>query len=187
MESCIHKGLVIKTDTDAGYVYVWVPTGKSAVPDGFSEYLYENTGGMLFGAAYADAVDSAYKCKIASPLTAGAWFRANHAQAGSVFDDYNDTVYPLTIMGNYQTRGNNGTPESYVMNTDVPTASGAVSVNTLSVAGGISTHRPGTLPKGQFPYLEANQWVLIAFIHSSSNPVVIASLHSNEAWNTIKV
>lgn len=187
MESVIHKGLIVNNITDPGFVYVWIPTGKSVVPDGFSEYLYENTGGNLFGNSLTQAIDSAYKCKIASPLTAGAWFRASASKGGSIFDDYGDAVYPLTLMGNYQTTGCNGTPETYVMNTDCPAATGAVSVNTLSLAGGITTHRPGTLPKGEFPMLEPNQWVLVAFIHSSSNPVVIASLHSNEAWNTIQV
>lgn len=184
-ESIIHKGLIVNTTCEPGYAYVWVPTGKSSVPDGFSEYMYQNTGGTLYGKSLSDAIDTAYKCKIASPLTAGAWFRVLTGKGASAFDDFSDTAVPLSLMANYQGSGNNGVPESYTLKTDNPASSGAVSVSTLSVAGGNTTNHIGNIPKGTFPVLKPNQWVLIAFINSSSNPVIFASLHSDEAWETI--
>lgn len=185
-ESVIHKGLILDTLVKPGYARVWIPTGKSTVPDGFSEYMYRNTGGTLYGNMLDSAHGSSYLCKIASPLTAGAWFRALETKAVSVFDDFSDTAVPLPLMANYQGTGNNGVPETYNFKSDNPAATGSVSCPTLSVAGGNSTHKLGNIPKGEFPVLKPNQWVLIAFIHSSSNPVIIASLHSDEAWSVIQ-
>jgi hypothetical protein len=54
------------------------------------------------------------------------------------------------------------------------------------LTGGNQTHRVGTLPKGNFPILEENQWVLVGFISSETNPIIFASLHSDEAWNVVK-
>ena len=186
MESPIHKGLIIQ-EAEPGYAYVWIPTGKSTVPLGFSEYLYENTGGQLYGNNLSKAISSSYLCRIATNLSAGAWFYANHSKGASVFDDYDhEAAYDYRAFPEYQTHGNNGMPTNYVLPTDIPSASGAVSVSTLSVVGGNSIPNLGTLPKGDFPMLEANQWVLVAFINSSINPVIFASMPSVEAWNVIK-
>lgn len=187
MESPIHKGLIISLDTKPGYANVWIPTGKCAVPNGFGEYLYENSGGNLFGDALSMVKGSAYRCKIASPLTGGAWWYANDSKGASIFDDYDrNTAYDYRIMYNYQTHGNNGAPAAYTLPTDNPAATGSVSVNTLSVSGGNPTIQIGTMPKGTFPSLKENQWVLVAFINSSSNPVIFSCLHSDEAWAVVK-
>lgn len=186
MVSPIHRGLVINTTCAPGYAYVWIPTGKSVVPDGFSEYLYENTGGQLYGSALSEARESSYLCKIASPLTAGSWFRESPLTSASIFDDYDDVAYDYRIMPDYQTHGNCGNQGSYTLPTDNPAVTGSVSVSTLSVTGGNSTHQVGTLPKGTFPVLTTNQWVLVAFIASNSNPIIFASLHSDEAWEVVK-
>lgn len=186
MTSVIHKGLIINTNCPAGYAYVWIPTGNSTVPIGFSEYLYQNTGGQLHGGNLSDAIDSSYLCKIASPLTGGAWFHVPTGVGASVFDDYSDIAYDYRIFHNYQTHGNNGVPSNYVLPTDLPATTGSISVSTLSLTGGNQTHRVGTLPKGNFPILEENQWVLVGFISSETNPIIFASLHSDEAWNVVK-
>ena len=186
MISPIHKGLIINTTCNPGYAWVWIPTGKSIVPDGFSEYLYENTGGQLFGSGLTDARNSSYLCKIACPLTAGSWFRDSDMEAASIFDDYGDTAYDYRIYTDYQTHGNNGIAGSYTFPTDNPRTSGAVAVSTLSVTGGNTTHQAGTLPKGQFPIVKTNQWVLVAFIEANSNPIIFASLHSDEAWSVVQ-
>lgn len=181
----LHKGLVVQQCNEAGYVYVWIPTANSSVPSGFSEYLYQNTGGNLYGNDLSHAIQTSYKCKIASPVTGGAWFRESITEASSIFDDYSDTPYFYPLMWNYQTHGNTGNRASYVMSSDNPAITGSVAVNTLSVAGGNSTHQKGTLPKGQFPIIETNQWVIVAFLEESINPVIIASLHSDEAWDVV--
>ena len=186
MISPIHKGLIINTTCDPGYAWVWIPTGKSVVPDGFSEYLYENTGGQLFGSGLSEARDSSYLCKVACPLTAGAWFRDSDMESASIFDDYGDTAYDYRIHTDYQTHGNNGIAGSYTFPTDTPRVTGAVAVSTLSVTGGNTTHQAGTLPKGQFPVVKTNQWVLVAFIDGNSNPIIFASLHSDEAWRVVQ-
>lgn len=186
MVSPIHKGLIINTTCDPGYAWVWIPTGKSVVPDGFSEYLYENTGGQLFGAGLSEARDSSYLCKVACPLTAGSWFRDSDMESASIFDDYGDTAYDYRIHTDYQTHGNNGIAGSYTFPTDTPRVTGAVAVSTLSVTGGNTTHQAGTLPKGQFPVVKTNQWVLVAFIDGNSNPIIFASLHSDEAWQVVQ-
>lgn len=187
MTSPIHKGLIVNTECKAGYAYVWIPTGKSIVPEGFSEYLHKNTGGQLYGNSLNQAKGSSYLCKIASPLTSGSWFRESKSEIASIFDDYSDIAYDYRIMTNYQTHGNCGNQKSYTLPTDNPFVSGAVSVGTLSVTGGNSTHTVGTLPKGSFPVLKTNQWVLVAFIESNTNPIIFASLHSDEEWKTIKI
>lgn len=184
--SPIHKGLVIDTDNTPGYVKVWIPTSQCVVPNGFSEYMYENTGGQLFGSNLADAQGSAYRCKIACPLSAGAWFKASTTLGASIFDDYSDTAYDYRLMYNYQTNKNNGNQPQYILPTDNPQVTGAVTAQTLSVTGGNSVHRVGTMPKGQFPILQKNQWVLVAFLAANTNPVVLMSLHSDEAWNVIQ-
>ena len=186
MKSTIHKGLIISNNCDPGYALVWIPTGMSAVPDGFSEYLYENTGGQLYGSALQDAYESSYLCKIASPLTAGAWFKASETESASIFDDYSDKAYDYRICTDYQTNRNNGTPASYSLPTDDQATSGAISVSTLSVTGGNPTHTIGTMPKGVFPMLQVNQWVLVAFINSNSNPIIIQSIHSDAAWEQVQ-
>lgn len=186
MESPIHKGLIISR-AEPGYAYVWIPTGNSTVPIGYSEYLYKNTGGELHGKNLSQAIDSSYLCRIATNLSAGSWFYANHSRGASVFDDYDhDAAYDYRVFHDYQTHGHNGVPSSYVLPTDTPSATGAVSVSTLSVIGGNQIPKLGTMPKGEYPILEENQWVLVAFLHSSSNPVIFASLPSIEAWNVIQ-
>lgn len=186
MISPIHKGLIVSTTCEPGYAYVWIPTGKCIVPDGFSEYLHENTGGQLFGKFLQDAKSTAYLCKIASPLTAGAWFRESPTSNASIFDDYSDTTRDYRIYTDYQTHGNSGNKGFYTLPTDNPQVSGAVAVSTLSVTGGNSTHQAGTLQKGIFPILKTNQWVLVAFITANSNPIIFASVHSDEAWLTVQ-
>ena len=186
MKSTTHKGLIISNNCDPGYAVVWLPTGNSTVPDGFSEYLYQNTGGQLYGAELQEVYESSYICKIACPLTSGAWFRASETESASIFDDYNDIPYDYRICTDYQTFGNNGTPASYIFPTDNQMSSGAVSVSTLSVVGGNPTHTVGTMPKGFFPVLQVNQWVLVQFISSDSNPVITQSIHSDAAWRTVQ-
>ena len=188
MISPIHKGLIVDTTSCLpGYAYVWIPTGNCIVPDGFSEYLHENTGGQLYGKALTEAIASAYLCKIASPLTSGSWFRESTIENASIFDDFSDDVYDYRIHTDYQSHRNNGIAGSYTLPTDNPLSSGAVAVPTLSVTGGNTTHQAGTLPKGQFPILKSNQWVLVAFINSNTNPIIFASVHSDEAWETVQV
>jgi hypothetical protein len=186
MESVIHKGLIVQM-AEAGYAYVWIPTANSIVPLGFSEYLYENTGGQLYGTNLSDSIGTSYKCKIATSLTGGAWFHPNHTKGASVFDDYDhNAAYDYRVFPDYQTHANSGVGNNYVLPTDMPTASGCVSVSTLSVIGGNQIPNLGTMPKGQFPMLEENQWVLVAFINSSTNPVIFARIPSDEEWNVIK-
>lgn len=182
--SPIHKGLIIEKHHKPGYVVVMIPTGNTIVPPGFSEYVYENSGGQLYGKNLENAKGTAYVCKVASPLTAGAWWRADPSRACSYFDDYYNESRDYRITPNYQTRGNNGT-SSYTLSSDNPQASGIGSVSTLSVAGGTPKPSLGTMPKGDFPRLEINQTVIVAFVHSSINPVVLANLHSDEAWQVI--
>lgn len=186
-ESPIHKGLIVGIDTPP-FVYVWIPTANSIVPNGFSQYLYDNTGGQLFGQNLGAAVDTAYKCTVASPLSSGSWFQTNETLGVSVFDNYyrqGDTIYDYRIFPDYMGHRGTSLPQSYTLKTDVPSATGCVCNQSLSLQYGNPTGKFGTIPIGQFPKLQKNQWVLVAFINSSINPVVFASLHSPESWNVL--
>ena len=185
MESPLHLGLVIMTCSEPGYAWVWIPSANSSVPIGFSQYLYENTGGQLYGNEYDKALQTSYKCKIATPLTAGSWWRADKSQNASIFDDYSDKAQQYTLAWNYQTRGNGGMPTSYSLPSD-STKRGIVALNTLSLVGGNPIQQTGTLPKGIFPILEENQWVLVSFVNSLSEPIIINTVHPDEAWKVIQ-
>lgn len=182
--SPLHIGMVIQEDAEPGYAKVWIPTGNSYVPQGFSEYKYENTGGQLYGENLSLAEGSAYRCKIASPLTSGAWWKSNPTMAASVFDDYSDDPIAYPLFPNAQTTKSTAI-HGYRLPTDNPRISGAVSTTTLSVAGGNGTHSVGTLPKGQFMKVRENQWVVVGFLHVGSNPIILHSLHSDEAWRAV--
>lgn len=184
-ESPIHKGLIVGHDL-SNSVYVWIPTANCAVPNGFSQYLYENTGGQLFGDNLGQVIDSAYKCILASPLTSGSWFQSDETLGVSVFDNYyrpGDKIYDYRIFPNYQGHRGSSLNQSYTLKTDVPAASGCILNQTLSLPFGNKTNKLGTIPVGQFPKLQKNQWVLVAFVNSSINPVVFATLHSEAEWD----
>lgn len=181
--SPIHKGLILEdVPTEPGYVIVMIPTCNTIVPPGFSEYIYENTGGGLHGKNLSNSKGTAYKCKIASTLTAGAWWRPDAGRACSYFDDFHNNAVDHRLNPKYQTTGNNGNQGSYNMASDNALSG---SVNTLSVAGGTPKPQLATMPKGDFPNLTGNQHVLVAFVNSSMYPVVTHSIHSDEAWRAV--
>ena len=182
--SPLHIGMVIEEDFEPGYAKVWIPTANSYVPLGFSEYMYKNTGGQLYGENLSLAQGTAYRCRIASSLSSGAWWKANAGKTSSVFDDYSDN--PLTYqLYPYSQSSHSSSIHSYRLPTDNPKVTGAVSTTTLSVTGGNSTHTIGTMPKGKFVKLKANQWVVVGFLHTGTNPIILSTMQSDEAWNVV--
>lgn len=182
--SPLHVGMVIDEEYEPGYAIVWIPTGKSYVPPGFSEYKYENSGGQLHGSNLDLAKGTSYKCKISSPLTSGSWWKSNPARGASVFDDYSDEPLAYPLYPKAQSTKSSAI-HGYRLPTDNPRVSGAVATTTLSVAGGNPTHTVGTLPKGQFMKIRENQWVVVGFLFVGSDPIILNSIHSDEAWKAI--
>lgn len=82
-------------------------------------------------------------------------------------------------------RHSNGLPRALCYNSDTPAQSLAVVSPTLNQSGGTPLPNLGQMPPGNYPRLETNQWVLVAFVNSSIYPVVIASLPSDEAWSVM--
>lgn len=187
-DSPIHKGLVVETGMTPGLVKVWIPTAKSIAPLGFSEYLHENTGSALKDIALSDALATAYTCRVATPLTAGSWFKQLPAKAASVFNHWfrdGDDIHDYRINTEYMPRHSNGLPRTLCYNSDTPAQSLAVVSPTLNQSGGTPLPNLGQMPPGEYPRLETNQWVLVAFVNSSIYPIVIASLPSDEAWSVM--
>ena len=176
--------MVIEEDFEPGYAIVWIPSANSYVPFGFSEYMYKNTGGQLYGENLNLAQGTAYRCRIASSLSSGAWWKANASKNSSVFDDYSDNPMPYMLYPNSRS-SHSSAIHSYRMPTDNPKVTGAVSTTTLSVTGGNRTHAIGTMPKGKFIKLRANQWVVVGFLHIGTNPIILNLMQSDEAWNVI--
>ena len=184
----IHKGLVVAFGQHPGLVKVWIPTANSIAPLGNSEYLHQNTGSALTGSALADAIATSYTCRVATPLTAGAWFKEVPEKNASVFNHWykdGDQIYDYRLALDYIPKHSNGLPRTLCYNSDTPSQSLCVVNPTLNQSGGTPIPNVGNLPPGNYPKLEVNQWVLVAFINSSLYPIVIASLPSQEAWTTM--
>lgn len=187
-DSPIHKGLIVQLGQHPGIVKVWIPTAKSIVPLGMSEYLHENTGSALKDISLSDALATAYTCRVATPLTAGSWFKELPERAASVFNHWfklGDDVHDYRINTQYLPKHSNGLPRTLCYNSDTPAQSLCVVNPTLNQSGGTPLPNLGQMPPGQYPKLEVNQWVLVAFVNSSIYPIVIASLPSDEAWSVM--
>ena len=186
--TAIHKGLVVQTGEGPGIVKVWIPTAKSIAPLGNSEYLHQNTGSALAGVSLSDAIATAYTCRVATPLSAGAWFKEVPQKGASVFNHWykdGDAIHDYRIATDYMPKHTNGLPRTLCYKSDTPSQSLCVVNPTLNQSGGTPLPNLGQIPPGNYPRLEVNQWVLVAFINSSIYPIVIASLPSEEAWSTM--
>lgn len=187
-ESPIHKGLVVQLGQHPGLVKVWIPTANSIAPFGQSEYVHQNTGSALANVALSDAIATAYTCRVATPLTSGSWFKEVASRGASVFNHWfkdGDDIHDYRIACDYLPKHSNGLPRTLSYNSDTPAQSLCVVNPTLNQSGGTPLPNLGQMPPGNYPRLEVNQWVLVAFINSSIYPVVIASLPSEEAWSVI--
>ena len=187
-DSPIHKGLIVELGEHPGIVKVWIPTAKSIAPLGKSDYLHENTGSALKNISLSDAKATAYTCRVATPLKAGSWFKEIPERAASVFNHWfklGDQVHDYRINTQYLPKHSNGLPRTLCLNSDTPAQSLCVVNPTLNQSGGTPLPNLGQLPPGEYPKLEVNQWVLVAFVNSSIYPIVIASLPSDEAWSVM--
>lgn len=187
-DSPIHKGLVVQVNSQPGMVKVWIPTANSIAPLGQAQYLHANTGSALTGTSLADAIATAYTCRIATPLSAGSWFKEIPERAASVFNHWyksGDDIHDYRIATEYMPKHTNGLPRTLCYNSDTPAQSLCVVNPTLNQSGGTPLPNTGQMPPGNYPRLEVNQWVLVAFVNSSLYPIVIASLPSDEAWSTM--
>lgn len=173
-----HKGIVIRDSTKVGYADVWIPTKGAHVPLGHALYTNKSTGSSLQGNDLDKSRGSSIECKIAAPLTHGAWFRADSSKGTSIFDDYSDDAYDYRLNPNYQTHGTLGNHSSYIF----PETDNAPCIDnfTLSVSGGNPIPQFGTLPKGMFTLLAEGQNVIVQFIEGSSMPIITHVLPTDE-------
>lgn len=183
----IHKGLIVGLGEHPGLVQVWIPTDKGDVPLGISQYLHANTGSALQGDALEAARATAQTCRVATPLKGGAWFKEVPQRSASVFNHWyreGDPIYDYRLV-DYRPSHTNGLPLTLTYHSDTPAQSLCALAPTLNVCGGTPLADMGNIPPGDFPILQTNQWVLVAYINSSNTPFVIGSIPSDEAWKTM--
>lgn len=187
-DSPIHKGLVLGPGLVSGTVRVWIPTANSISPMGQVEYKHANTGSALHSSALSDAEASVYTCYVATPLHAGAWFKEVPERSASVFNHWyktGDPVHDYRAYPEYTPARSSGLPSALSYKSDTPALTLAAVSPTLNQSGGTPLPNYGNLPPGNFPEVQANQWVLVAFINSSIYPYVITAINSEEAWETM--
>lgn len=180
-ESPIHKGLVLQK-ISPGLVKVWIPTANSSVPNGSFKYIGSNTGSALSGAQYQRALATSYTCRVATKLTEGSWLKSLGDGARSLFgSSKHDKPYDYRIYGSTRTNAPRGTSRiSY--STENPAANYVPTCHSLGEIGGTPVESVGNMPPGDYPDIEANQWVLVAFVNASPHPIVFASLPGEQEW-----
>lgn len=181
--SPIHKGLVLQK-IQPGLVKVWIPTANCSVPTGSFKFIGSNTGSSLSGDEYNKALASSYTCRVATKLTEGSWLKSLGDGITSLFgSSKKDKPYDYRIFGNTRSQAPKGVSRiSYA--TDHPAANQCAVNASLGEVGGIPIESVGTMPPGDYPDIEANQWVLVAFVNASPHPIVFASLPGQEEWNS---
>lgn len=184
--SPIHKGLVVDK-VAPGLVKVWIPTANCTVPQGQFKFMHSNTGSALADNELQAALDSAYTCRVATPLTEGSWMKSMAGWGASLFgDDDRDSLYDYRIHGSIKSKNKRGATR-IAPKTDNPAKNYVACNYTLGEIGGITLQSIGCMPPGVYPDIEPNQWVLVAFVNSSHYPLVICSLPSDEEWETVLV
>lgn len=180
-DSPIHKGLVLRK-LSPGLVKVWIPTANSTVPQGQFKFMYSNSGSALDGKQLEMALATSYTCRVATPLSQGSWMRAALDVGASVFGHGDkDQPYDYRLNGSIKSKIQRGiTRISH--RTDNPQQNYAACNYTLGEVGGMPIESIGNMPPGDFPDIEPNQWVLVAFVNSSYHPIVIASLPGEQEW-----
>lgn len=183
-DSPIHKGLVLRK-LAPGFVKVWIPTANSTVPQGQWNYMYKNTGSALDGKDLQDAIATSYNCRVATPLASGSWMSALVSQGVSLFGTQGkDKPYDYRIHGSIKSKNERGVTRIQHA-TDNPAQHYCAVNYTLGEVGGMPIESIGNMPPGDYPDVQPNQWVLVAFVNSSYHPIVIASLPSEEEWEAV--
>ena len=183
-DSPIHKGLVLRK-LAPGFVKVWIPTANSTVPQGQFKFMHANTGSALDGKELQSAIATSYNCRVATPLTQGSWLKDLAGIGASVFGNSDkDEPYDYRINGSIKSKNERGiTRISH--RTDNPQQNYAACNYTLDEIGGMPIESIGNMPPGDYPDVEPNQWVLVAFVNSSYHPIVIASLPGDQEWEAV--
>lgn len=186
MDSGIYIGLVLN-EAQPGFVNVWIPTLHGALTLGQFQYLYENTGGQLYGENLQKIQDSSVLCKVSSKITSGSWFKSLPDQGASVFDiNHKDgNIYDYRIAKNYTPKDGNGLPPTISWSAANPALNLSVCSNILQKCGGDSIPNLGNLPQGDFARVQGNQWVVVAFTKSSHYPIVLSCLQDENAWKVL--
>jgi phosphomannomutase len=139
----------------------------------------------LDGNELENAIATSYNCRIATPLGSGAWMTADEGRGASVFGDpKKNQAYDYRIHQSVKAKNDRGTTRIF-LSTNNPAQTYNPCNPSLGEVGGIPIESIGNMPPGNYPNIEPNQWVLVAFINSSFYPIVIASLPSEEEWEAV--
>lgn len=186
MENTIHKGKI--TEKIAPHIYnVWLPSGGGLTPYGEWQQVGENTGGQLYGAAWAEAVATAKPCIVASELSSGSWFTYLPSLDASVFNNKykdGDPVYDYRIVTKYKPPI--ASPYNTItMESDFGAIGYSPCAPTLNLVGGHPIPLVQNVPTGTFLELKPGQDVLVVFPQSSAYGIIIASIPSAEEYRTM--
>lgn len=187
MKNTIHKGIIV--DMKNNYTaMVWLPTAGGSVPIGGRwQALFENTGSSLHGTNLLNAQATAKECIIATPLSSGAWFKAQPGLGASVFNNrykLGDKIYDYRLATDYIPPFENPI-KNLQYQSDTPAMSMCPFSPTLNVSSGTPVPLGGNLPSGTYPRLEIGQHVLVVFPESDVRGIIIASIPSNQEWETL--
>lgn len=186
MENTIHKGKVAGKISPNVY-NVWIPTAGCPAPFGEWQQVGKNTGGQLYGAAWAEATATAKPCILASELTSGSWFKYLPSLDASVFNNHykdGDPVYDYRVVTKYKPPI--ASPQSSIpMESDFGAVTLSACAPTLNLVGGHPLPQIQNVAPGTFVELEEQQDVLVIFPQSSAYGIIIASIPSAEAYRTM--
>lgn len=167
---------------------VWIPTANGIVHPGRYEYTGENTGSSLKGIAFSDALQSAIKCRIMTPLTSGAWWTALPVHGLSVLGnpDKIDTDNIIDYRRTPTASCSKITPQVNIMSKSNNPSLNLSPVNPiLGQTGGIPIPSTTNVPPGVYPRLKVGQNVLVGFISSSTTPIILGTLPTDKEWKAV--
>lgn len=187
MENTIHKGIIVNMK-NSYTAMVWIPTAGCSVPIGGKwRALFENTASALSDINLQNAQDTAKECIIATPLTSGAWFKALPGIGASVFNNRykdGDKIYDYRLATDYVPPFENPI-RNLQYQSDTPAMSMCPFSPTLNISSGTPVPSGGNLPSGTYPKLEIGQHVLVVFPESDVRGIIIASIPSEQEWETM--
>ena len=175
MISSLYKGIIVDIESPA-IAKVWIPA-KQATPVGQFEYLGDNVGGNLDIELIRK---TAIRCRIMTPLTAGAWWSyLPHMNASVPGNPSKIEINETNPIPDFNTNPNAKpitlTLPGYTPSSSTPVANYSVVSPILGQTSGFQPPASGGIPPGEFPQVQPNQHVLVAFVNSSL-PIILGTL-----------
>lgn len=190
-DSPIHKGLVVTGMSPDGTVGVYIPTAPGAItPNGPYKFIGKNMGGVLHGEELSKIMACTWPCQVATKLTSGGWIKTDPATGYGVFnnkhgkkDKDKNNIYNYLTNGEAKPDGIQNPPNKNY-NTATPSKN-FCAVGILEETCGDPVEAVGNLPPGDYPNVQNQKWVLVAFVNGQKNPIVFATLTSKEENQTL--